>query len=466
VKVIEQPARPRPTQGKQLLKTALFVGGSVLVAAVFLFTHQSVSRLQHEVSTTSKLLAEFSAQASIPASRDPQLQHIFGELIQNIDFPIIITDTLGTPRAWHGIGIAPEFVGSESLDSLSQSLLIAHEPPAARRLTLHAVADSMRRDSVVRVSHVFEVSPVTVARVATIRARVAELDRVHTSIPMSDPRTKQAIGMLHYGEPALMNRLRWMPYLTVAGVGLLLLLGMYGLAGIRQAEKRTIWVGMAKETAHQLGTPLSSLMGWIELLRGHVEMAPSGATVPIPREELAETLDDMERDIDRLNKVAQRFSQIGSAPQLQLQDVTPLVREAVQYFRRRLPQRQGEIELRERYEEVPPINLNRELIEWAVENLLANALSALDKRPGVIEISVERRAETEEVEIVIGDNGRGMSREEQGRAFEPGYSTKRRGWGLGLALARRVVEEYHAGRIGIRHSAPGQGTIMVIRFPT
>jgi signal transduction histidine kinase len=182
--------------------------------------------------------------------------------------------------------------------------------------------------------------------------------------------------------------------------------------------------------------------------------------------ELGETLDDMERDIDRLNKVAQRFSQIGSAPQLQLQDVTPLVREAVQYARRRLPQRQGEIEIRERYEEVPPINLNRELIEWAVENLLSNALSALDKKPGVIEVAVERRGQTEEVEIVVSDNGRGMSREEQTRAFEPGYSTKRRGWGLGLALARRVVEEYHAGRIDIRHSTPGQGTIMVIRFKT
>ncbi len=430
---MERSSWSRFVQGRHLLKTALFVGGSVLAATMFLLTHQSVSRLQHEVSTTSQLLAEFSAQASIPAARDPQLQRIFSELIQNIDFPIIITDTLGTPRAWHGIGTAPSLVSTEALDSLSLHLAV---------------------------------SPATVERVRGIRDRVAELDRIHKAIPMREPRTKQLIGMLHHGEPALMNRLRWMPFLTVAGVGLLLLLGMYGLAGIRQAEKRSIWVGMAKETAHQLGTPLSSLMGWIELLRGHAESAPPGGAVQIPREELAETLADMERDIDRLNKVAQRFSHIGSPPQLQLQDVTPLVREAVQYVRRRLPQRDGVVELRERYEEVPPINLNRELIEWAVENLLTNALTALDKHPGVIEVAVERRARTEEVEIVIGDNGRGMSREEQGRAFETGYSTKRRGWGLGLALARRVVEEYHAGRIGIRHSAPGQGTIMVIRFPT
>ena len=190
---MEQSVRPRHMQGRQLLKTVLFVGGSVLAAAVFLFTHQSVSRLEHEVSTTSQLLAEFSAQASIPASRDPQLQHIFAELIQNIDFPIIITDTLGTPRAWHGIGMAPSLIPTEALDSLSMRLAV---------------------------------SAVTAGRVNRIRARAAELDRSHKPIPMREPRTKQLIGQLHHGEPALMNRLRWMPFLTVAGVGLLLLLGL------------------------------------------------------------------------------------------------------------------------------------------------------------------------------------------------------------------------------------------------
>ena len=169
---------------------------------------------------------------------------------------------------------------------------------------------------------------------------------------------------------------------------------------------------------------------------------------------------------DLLSKVAQRFSHIGSAPQLVLQDVGPVVREAVQYIRRRVPQGQGAVEIRERYEEVPPINLNRELLEWVLENLLSNALSALDKPQGLIEIVVERRGQTEEVEISVSDNGRGMTKDQQKRAFDAGFSTKRRGWGLGLALARRVVEEYHAGRIGIRHSAPDEGTTMVIRFPT
>jgi hypothetical protein len=186
----------------------------------------------------------------------------------------------------------------------------------------------------------------------------------------------------------------------------------------------------------------------------------------MPRAELEETLDEMERDIERLNKVAQRFSRVGSAPLLQLQDVTPVVREAVQYVRRRVPQGDGHVVIRERYEEVPPINLNRELLEWALENLLSNAHSALDKRPGVIDVTVERRKESEAVEVVVVDNGRGMAPGEQRRAFEPGYTTKPRGWGLGLALARRVVQEYHGGKLFIRQSAPGQGTTVVISFPT
>ncbi|MBI5168305.1 MAG: HAMP domain-containing histidine kinase [Candidatus Eisenbacteria bacterium] len=419
---------------KALFKTGLFIGGGLLVAAVFLFTHQMVQRLSTEVATTSRVLARFCAEASLPATRNPELRRLLGEVLENVDFPIVITDTTGLPRAWQDVGVPHKLVSEESIDSLAAG---------------------------------WPVSEKTKLFVDGVRARIPELDRKNKPIPMWQTRPDSLrLGYVHYGEPVVLNRLRWMPFLAIGGTGLLMLLAFGGLAGIRAAEKRTIWVGMAKETAHQLGTPLSSLMGWVELLRANVESAPPGSAVTIPQAELAETLDDMEGDIDRLNKVAQRFSHIGSAPQLHLQDVTPVVREAVQYMRRRVSQREGGIEIRERYEEVPPVNLNRELLEWAVENLLTNAISALDKSPGVIEVTVERRAETEEVEVLVGDNGRGMSREEQRRAFEPGYTTKRRGWGLGLALARRVVEDYHAGRIGIRHSAPGQGTIMVIRFPT
>ena len=427
------PPLSNPTRAKPLLKASLFVGGSLLVVGVFLFTHQMVQRLSEEISTTSRVLARFCAEASIPATLDPELRTLLADVLRNIEFPIVLSDTTGTPRAWQNVGVPTSEVPPEAIDSLVAGLTV---------------------------------TPAIAERIARVRERIADLDRTNPPIPMWQTRPDSAhLGFVHYGDPAVLTQLRWMPFLAIGGTGLLVLLGLSGLASIRAAEKRTIWVGMAKETAHQLGTPLSSLLGWTELLRGHVETAAAGEEVRITRAELTETIDEMERDVERLSKVAQRFSHIGSAPQLQLQDVTPVVREAVQYVRRRLPQRQR-AEIRERYGEVPPINLNRELLEWAVENLISNALSALDKDPGVIEVVVERRGETEEVEIQITDNGRGMSPQEQRRAFEPGYTTKRRGWGLGLALSRRVVEEYHAGRISIRHSAPGQGTTMVIRFPT
>ena len=420
--------------GKQLLKTTLFVGGSVLVVATFLFTQSAVSRLTREVSTTSELLARVAAQATLPSTINPQLQRVLGAMQSGISFPLIITDTTGTPRAWRGSPVSSDDVPSASLDSVAFNMPI---------------------------------SPVIAARVNRVKAEIPGMDRLHEPIALRQSPASPVMGHLHYGNPPVLEQIRWMPYVAVAGTGLLLLLGLSGLAGIRQAEKRVIWVGMAKETAHQLGTPLSSLMGWVELLRAQAESAPSGSTeVLMSRAELTETLADMEGDIDRLNKVAQRFSHVGSAPQLILQDVGPVVREAVQYVRRRAPQGHGAVEIRERYEEVPPILLNRELLEWVLENLLSNALTALDKPQGLIEVVVERRPTTEEVEITVTDNGRGMSRDEQKRAFEPGYSTKRRGWGLGLALARRVVEEYHAGKISIRQSAPGEGTTMLISFPT
>ncbi|HTO91042.1 MAG TPA: HAMP domain-containing sensor histidine kinase [Candidatus Sulfotelmatobacter sp.] len=423
---------PLRMSGSQLLRAGLFVGASLLAAAVFIFTNQALRRLTHEVETTSRVLARFCAQASIPATRDPELQRIFSEVLSGIEFPIVITDTLGMPRAWREIDVDPALVPAASIDSLEDNLPIAQP-----------IRDRIER----------------------VRAQVVVLDRLNTPIAMTQPGTGARLGAVHYGAPPVLERLRLMPVISVVGVMVLLALGYWGLAGIREADRRIIWVGMAKETAHQLGTPLSSLMGWVELLRANLESG-GGERVTLARAETEETLGEMDRDIERLSRVAQRFSHVGSSPNLQLQDPTPVVREAVAYMRRRIPQAAGEVEIVERYEEVPPINLSRELLEWAVENLLSNAIDALDKRPARITVTVERRSQTEAVEIVIADNGRGMSLAEQRRAFEPGYTTKRRGWGLGLALARRVVEEYHGGRLAIRHSAPHQGTVIVASFPT
>jgi signal transduction histidine kinase len=417
------------------LRVGLFLASITLLAGTFAFTALMVQRLSQQVSATSEVLARLCAQASFGATRDPQLQVILRSLIERIDFPIVITDERGVPRAWHGVGLATAMVPDESIDSLSQGLAVA---------------------------------PVIADRVDHIRAQARQLDRRNAPIAMTHPVTGAMLGSLHYGDPPLLERLRWMPYLTLGGLALMIGLGLWGLTGIRRAERRTIWVGMALETAHQLGTPLSSLLGWIELLKSRLEESEGPGfdanVVSIPRAELYETLGEMERDVERLTKVAQRFSHVGSAPRLQRQDVTTIVRRVVDYMRPRVPRGEQPVTIEEDYGPVPLLPCNRELLEWAIENLLANAVSALDARAGRIVVGLAPRP-SGGAEIMVRDNGRGMTATEQRRAFEPGYTTKPRGWGLGLALARRVVEDYHGGRLFIRKSVPGEGTTVVIALP-
>jgi len=416
-----------------LLRAGLFVASLVMLTVVFVFTNLMVRRLSDQVSDASELLARLCAQASFPAARDPQLRSILSGVIAGIDFPIVIADERGLPRAWRLVGLDPALVPDASLDSLAEGLSIA---------------------------------PVIRARVDRIYSKIHELDRSHPPIPMAQPLTGAALGRLHYGDPPLLGRLRWMPYVTVGGLVALILLAVWGMGIVRRAERRTIWVGMALETAHQLGTPLSSLMGWIELLRARMEEteAAGSSREAVPRAELVETLTEMERDVDRLTKVAQRFSHVGSAPRLETQDLEAVVRHVVEYMRRRVPRGEGDVTITERYESLPALPCNRELLEWAIENLITNAVTALDKRPGLIDVAVGPR-EGGGAEIAVKDNGRGMTAFEQRRAFQPGYTTKQRGWGLGLALARRVFEEYHGGRLLIRKSVPGEGTTIVASLP-
>ena len=415
----------RPSRG-ELFRVGLFVASLLMLGAVFVFTDGMVRRLSEQVSATSELLARLCAQATFPAARDEEIERILSGVIAGVDFPLVISDEQGVPRAWRLVGLDPLLVPDASIDSLAEGRPI---------------------------------SPVIRSRINRLYTSIQALDRKHAPIVMTHPRTRRVIGRLHYGDPPLLDRLRWMPYVTVGGLVALTALGLWGLQTVRRNERRNIWVGMALETAHQLGTPLSSLMGWVELMRERM----AETTEPIPRAELAETLGEMERDVDRLTKVAQRFSHVGSAPRLETQDVSALVARVIEYMRRRVPREEGDVTLTERIEKTVPRPCSRELLEWAIENLIANAINALDKRPGRIEVTVSPRDGG--AEITVKDNGRGMSAAEQRRAFEPGYTTKPRGWGLGLALARRVVEEYHGGKLSVRKSVPGEGTTIAIVLP-
>jgi NtrC-family two-component system sensor histidine kinase KinB len=415
--------------GSQLLRGYLFLGSSLLVTLVFIYTNRVVHKLEEQANALSTVFARFCAAATIPASEDEEIKRIYSEVIRSITFPVIVTDVYGRPYAWAGIGI--------DIDAVSEEEAARMDPGSPPKGPLEEIA-----------------------RIVT------ELDKINPPIPMVAPGGTAELGKVHYGESGIVKEMRWVPLIELAAVFLFMGFGYLGFRSLKVSEQRFIWVGMAKETAHQLGTPISSLLGWLEVIRERGDRAGGEKeTIQIERELFDQLVEEMESDVERLEKVACRFGNIGSMPNLQPQDVVPLVRGTVQYFRKRLPTVARELEIAEEYEPVPVVNLNRELMEWAVENVLKNSLDAADRPGGRIEVQVKRNPERETVELVFSDNGRGMSASEQQKAFMAGFSTKERGWGLGLTLAKRIIEDYHGGRIWIKSTEPGKGTVVVISFP-
>jgi hypothetical protein len=417
----------------RLLRAYLFLGSFILVAAAFAYSYSWVRKVNQESQAVSQLLARFIAVSALQATENPDLREIFTNVIRPSDLPLVLTDRAGRPFVWANIGVDPGAIG---VDTISQ-----WDPSTPPRPALKRILD-----------------------------RVAELDRVNPPIPIYTSDHTRPFGLVHFGERRLAGELRYIPMVQLAVIAIFIALGYASYRSIKTSEQRAIWIGLAKETAHQLGSPISSMMGWIEILRERVLESEGASEAPRPREItlttefLTEILDEMEDDADRLNKVAKRFSQVGSAQNLVTADVVPIVSAAVRYFRRRLPHLKKEIEIDEVYEMVPPVSLNEELIEWVVENILKNAIDAT-RTKGTIRVAVVHRHATECVEVRIADEGRGMTGAEVRQIFSPGFTTKSRGWGLGLTLAKRIVEENHGGKIWVEKTEPGRGTTFVISFP-
>ena len=257
---------------------------------------------------------------------------------------------------------------------------------------------------------------------------------------------------LYYGESDLIAELRYYPYFQLFALALLLFMGYKGLSYVRKTEQAGLWVGMAKEAAHQLGTPVSSLLGWLEMLRSQ---ASKDETTGI-------ALEEMGRDVDRLQRVANRFSDIGSTPRLSEVDVANVAQKVIDYIARRVPNHGGGPSIT--LQGHATAQLNAELFDWVMENLIKNALDALEpSRPGVIEVSISTADRF--VYVDVSDNGRGMERAQFEDVFRPGYSTKKRGWGLGLSLSRRIIRDYHKGMITVLRSKVGEGTTIRVSLP-
>ena len=257
----------------------------------------------------------------------------------------------------------------------------------------------------------------------------------------------KSINRYYYGNSLLLQEIRYYPIIQLIIVALFILITLLSLHVSNRSTQNQLWAGMSKETAHQLGTPVSSLQGWVEVLK------ESG--------ENHEIVHEIEKDIERLKLVSDRFGKIGSKPQLIASDVMDALEHMIEYMRKRAPER---IKFEFERVTIPTLSLmlSPQLFEWVIENLLRNALDSMEGS-GKILISV--RAETNRAIIDISDSGKGIPRSGWEKIFKPGYSTKKRGWGLGLSLSKRIIEQYHKGEIFVRSSEQGKGTTFRIILP-
>ena len=250
--------------------------------------------------------------------------------------------------------------------------------------------------------------------------------------------------IIFYGRSALLKSLYYFPYIQILVVTVFILLGFIAFRSSKHDEQNRVWIGLAKETAHQLGTPTSSLLGWIEYLRS--QQIDQSA------------VDEMQKDLAHLMKIVDRFSKIGSETTLAPANINEVVGESVMYFRKRIPRN---VTLDYNGLAIAPVraNINAALFEWVVENLMKNSLDALQGHGALV---VNISSDDKYVMIDVRDTGKGIPKSNWKRIFEPGFTTKTRGWGLGLSLSRRIVEDYHQGRIAVVDSEIGKGTTIRI----
>lgn len=262
----------------------------------------------------------------------------------------------------------------------------------------------------------------------------------------------QIAQFVYYGESPTVRLLRYFPYIQIVILSLLLGIGYTTYKSITRTEQSNLWVGMAKEAAHQLGTPISSLYGWIHLFRDEFE----------ENVEANKIIQEIENDVQRLSGVAERFGKIGSSPELTSENIKPNLDDVVSYMERRLPKLGKSVEVRKSLMADAKIKINPDLFQWAIENLVKNAMDALNTKDKHAFISIRSMVKGNEVIIDIEDSGSGIETNQFKTVFRPGFSTKKRGWGLGLSLTKRIIEEYHSGKVFVLKSEPGVGTTMRI----
>ena len=376
------------------IKAGLFLLGFFLIIFLLSYTQGIVNELRNDNGEIVKLYAEIIAE-TISDENDTNLDFVFDEIIQKAQFPIIYSNTKKEP------------IYSKNINTDKSKL---------KKIQL-------------------------------------TMDEQNEPIPLryTNPLTNEIIliGYLHYGDSSQIEKLKWLPFIEIGAIALFILLGFISFSIIRNSEKRNIWVGMARETAHQLGTPISSLMGWLEWLKKE----------PNNQDKI---INDISIDLERLQQVSDRFSKMGSETNLEEIHLSSIIDNIVLYFNRRIPSMGKSIIIKNQLDSNVKIRANGILISWAIENVVKNAIDALDNEGF---ISLKSKIDKRNIIIQIEDSGKGITRKHWKNIFRPGFSTKEQGWGLGLSLTSRIINEIHGGSIYVSKSQVDKGSIIEISLP-
>lgn len=373
------------------------------------YTTTLATQLEEETRLRTRIYAKFMSRITESGeASSPELDIIFDEVIKNIDFPVVITDPAGVPVSYRNI------------------------------------SDTIQNDS---------------ERVVWLLEKIKELDAEHKPIVIELPEgdSSRLLSVIHYGvSPSTVTlrkittslaksvrQLRLFSFIQLLLLFGFMAVGVWGVLAYKRREQEHIWTALAKEAAHQLATPISSLSAWLEMLN---------------EEGKGEIVRQMEEDLARMREVLNRFSRIGLPPDLEVRRLGELIAHSVEFVRRRTPKT---VELKLMVDDDPPVKVDGVLFSWALENLIKNGVDAIGGKVGGVRVRQALTPDRRFAEVEVTDTGEGIK---INKLFEPGVTTKRYGWGVGLTLAKRIVEDYHQGRLVLKESSPGR-TVFAIYLP-
>ena len=381
-------------QNSNTIKFNLFFIGIILIMGLLFYSNSIVNSLRHDNKESVKVYSQIIAK-TVNEPSDANLNFVFDQIIKKVQFPIIYSNAQNEPQYSRNLG--------KELNKVD------------------------------------------------LKKNMELMDKQNEPIPIIyfENRSNESftLGYLHYGNSDLIRQLKWLPYLEIVIVSLFVGIGFVGFNSIRNSEKRNIWVGMARETAHQLGTPVSALMGWVDRLKSH------------PYESLI-ILKEMELDLERLSQISDRFSKIGSKTTLKKISLNNLVNEQVKYIKKRVPAFANKLFLEMKVTEDIYVKGNITLLGWAIENIIKNGIDSIKNEEGRVEINILNKKEFGLIHII--DNGVGIEKKDWKNIFRPGFSTKNGGWGLGLSLVNRIIKEIHHGEIKVLRSEKDIGSTFEI----